>query len=221
MTDALQLLIRSPFFEPIPDRHLTALAEMAVAESYEADDSIVTQHEPAEACHVLIDGEVELSDFQGRSIRLGATEQGIIDPGGPPRSSDDPAYGGRASAESQRTSANGARMLRDLGDVVKRLRGKLDYTPIGFAFLPPRFTLREAQEVHEAIRKHSRAAADHIKSGGGDNDLLDRLRGEPLLKGVDLDGVLDPAAYVGRAPEQVDRFLREVVEPVRKRYATP
>lgn len=38
-----------------------------------------------------------------------------------------------------------------LGDMVKRLRGKLDYTPIGFSFLPPRFTLRDAQEVHEAI----------------------------------------------------------------------
>lgn len=38
-----------------------------------------------------------------------------------------------------------------LGDVVKRLRGKLDYTGIGFALLPPRFTLRDVQEVHEAI----------------------------------------------------------------------
>lgn len=38
-----------------------------------------------------------------------------------------------------------------LGDAVKRLRGKIDYSPIGFAFLPPRFTLREVQEVHEAV----------------------------------------------------------------------
>lgn len=38
-----------------------------------------------------------------------------------------------------------------LGDTVKRLRGKLNYSPIGFAFLPPRFTLRAVQEVHEAI----------------------------------------------------------------------
>lgn len=38
-----------------------------------------------------------------------------------------------------------------LGDVVKRMRGKLDYSPIGFALLPERFTLREVQEVHEAI----------------------------------------------------------------------
>lgn len=38
-----------------------------------------------------------------------------------------------------------------LGDVVKRLRGKLDYTRVGYAFLPDRFTLRDVQEVHEAI----------------------------------------------------------------------
>ncbi len=35
--------------------------------------------------------------------------------------------------------------------MVKRLRGKLDYSPIAFALLPDRFTLREVQEVHEAI----------------------------------------------------------------------
>jgi len=34
---------------------------------------------------------------------------------------------------------------------VKRLRGKLDYTRVGYAFLPDRFTLRDVQEVHEAI----------------------------------------------------------------------
>jgi 8-oxo-dGTP diphosphatase len=38
-----------------------------------------------------------------------------------------------------------------LGQVVKRLRGKLDYTAIGLELLPPRFTLREVQEIHEAI----------------------------------------------------------------------
>lgn len=38
-----------------------------------------------------------------------------------------------------------------LGDVVKRLRGKLDYSTIAFSLLPPAFTLRAVQEVHEAI----------------------------------------------------------------------
>lgn len=38
-----------------------------------------------------------------------------------------------------------------LGHAVKRLRGKLDYTPIAFALLPEQFTLRDLQDVHEAI----------------------------------------------------------------------
>ena len=39
-----------------------------------------------------------------------------------------------------------------LGLAVKRLRGKLDYTPVGFQLLPAEFTLRKLQEVHEAVR---------------------------------------------------------------------
>ena len=39
-----------------------------------------------------------------------------------------------------------------LGLAVKRLRGKLDYTPVGFQLLPLEFTLRQLQEVHEAVR---------------------------------------------------------------------
>jgi 8-oxo-dGTP diphosphatase len=39
-----------------------------------------------------------------------------------------------------------------LGAAVKRLRGKLDYTPVGFPLLPPEFTLRQLQDVHEAVR---------------------------------------------------------------------
>jgi 8-oxo-dGTP diphosphatase len=38
-----------------------------------------------------------------------------------------------------------------LGMAVKRLRGKLDYTPIGFQLLPPAFTLLELQRVHETV----------------------------------------------------------------------
>ena len=38
-----------------------------------------------------------------------------------------------------------------LGDAVKRLRGKLDYSRVAFALLPDLFTLRQLQDVHEAI----------------------------------------------------------------------
>ncbi|MEO1236651.1 MAG: adenylosuccinate lyase, partial [Planctomycetota bacterium] len=77
----------------------------------------------------------------------------------------------------------------------------------------------DRQELHEVIRTHSQAAAARVKSEGRPNDLLDRLRGEPAFEGVDLDAALDPSSFVGRAPEQVDAFVAEVVGPIRERYA--
>ncbi|MCX5659523.1 MAG: adenylosuccinate lyase [Planctomycetota bacterium] len=77
----------------------------------------------------------------------------------------------------------------------------------------------DRQEVHEIIRRHSQAAAQQVKEEGKPNDLLERLATEPMFKGVDLQSVLDPLRFVGRAPQQVDRFIAEMVEPVRKRYA--
>ena len=76
----------------------------------------------------------------------------------------------------------------------------------------------DRQEAHEAIRTCSMAAAHQVKAEGGENDLLDRLRDEPMFEGVDLEAVLDPMAFVGRAPEQVDQFIAEVVDPIRERY---
>jgi adenylosuccinate lyase len=77
----------------------------------------------------------------------------------------------------------------------------------------------DRQEAHELIRKHSQAAGEKVKAEGGGNDLLDRLRSEVMFRDVDFDAVMDPSAYVGRAPEQVNCFMAEVVEPIRLRYA--
>lgn len=77
----------------------------------------------------------------------------------------------------------------------------------------------DRQTLHEVIRTHSQAAAHRVKAEGAANDLLDRLRGDPAFEQVDWDELLDPRTYVGRAPEQVDRFIDQVVEPVRARYA--
>lgn len=77
---------------------------------------------------------------------------------------------------------------------------------------------RDRQEAHEAIRRHSQEAARAVKDEGAPNDLLDRLRAEPLLQGVDFDGALDPSAHIGLAPRQVDRFIAEIVEPLRRTY---
>jgi adenylosuccinate lyase len=76
----------------------------------------------------------------------------------------------------------------------------------------------DRQHAHEAIRVHSQAAGHAVKSEGKPNDLLARLRGEPLFAGLDLDVLLDASAYIGRAPEQVDAFVASVVQPIRTRY---
>ncbi len=76
----------------------------------------------------------------------------------------------------------------------------------------------DRQEAHEVLRRHTQAAGDRVKREGRPNDLLERLRREPAFAGLELNGLLDPARYVGRAPEQVDRFLEMVVEPIRARY---
>jgi adenylosuccinate lyase len=77
----------------------------------------------------------------------------------------------------------------------------------------------DRQELHERIRRHSIAAANVVKQEGGANDLLDRLRADPAFAKVDFAAAFDPAQFVGRAPEQVDEFLTEVIAPIRTRYA--
>jgi hypothetical protein len=66
---------------------------------------------------------------------------------------------------------------------------------------------RSRQEAHERIRRHSRAVAGALKAGG-DNDLLERLRADPLFAGVDFGDALDPARFVGRAPQQASPALK-------------
>ncbi|MEM6313325.1 MAG: adenylosuccinate lyase, partial [Planctomycetota bacterium] len=76
----------------------------------------------------------------------------------------------------------------------------------------------DRQDLHEKIRQHSMAAAEQVKQHGGANDLLDRLRNDEAFAGVDLDNVMDPTKYIGRAPLQTERFVEQVVDPIRKRY---
>ncbi len=76
----------------------------------------------------------------------------------------------------------------------------------------------DRQELHEIIRTHSQAAAHQVKAEGKPNDLIERLRSEPAFAKVDLDGALEPSLFIGRAPQQVDAFIADVVEPIRQRY---
>ncbi|MEX2218046.1 MAG: adenylosuccinate lyase [Phycisphaerales bacterium] len=79
---------------------------------------------------------------------------------------------------------------------------------------------RDRQEVHEVLRRHAHLAGKRVKEQGLPNDLIERLRSEPMLFGLNLDELLDPIAYVGRAPQQVQKFLASEVASIRKGYST-
>lgn len=76
----------------------------------------------------------------------------------------------------------------------------------------------DRQDLHERIRVHSQDAARQVKEQGRANDLMSRLADDPAFAGLDLTGTLDAKRYIGRAPEQVDQFIANVVDPIRQRY---
>jgi adenylosuccinate lyase len=74
----------------------------------------------------------------------------------------------------------------------------------------------DRQQAHERIRQHSIEAARALKNGADRNDMLDRLAADPAfpVSTDDMHSALDPNRFVGRAPQQVDEFLDQVVEPI-------
>jgi len=76
------------------------------------------------------------------------------------------------------------------------------------------------QACHEEIRVLSHQAAKVVKEEGKDNDLVQRIKNTPYFKPIwnELDQLLEPSSFVGRAPQQVVEFLQEEVEPVLAKY---
>ncbi|TAM56721.1 MAG: adenylosuccinate lyase [Acidobacteria bacterium] len=73
----------------------------------------------------------------------------------------------------------------------------------------------DRQQLHERLRVLSGEAGRRVKDGGEKNPLLELVAADPAfaLDRGRLDGLLDPARFIGRAPEQVDEFLATVVQP--------
>jgi len=74
------------------------------------------------------------------------------------------------------------------------------------------------QTLHEKIRQHSHAAAAQVKQAGKPNDLFDRLKSDPAFRKVDFKTTLNPKNYIGRALQQVDEFIKDIVTPIRRKY---
>lgn len=76
------------------------------------------------------------------------------------------------------------------------------------------------QEAHEKIRVLSHEAAGRVKRDGQSNDLIERIRKDAYFAPIhaELDSLLDPKTFIGRAPNQVLEFIREEVSPVLAHY---
>ena len=74
----------------------------------------------------------------------------------------------------------------------------------------------DRQELHERIRELSMEAGRNVKAEGRDNNLLELIAADPSfnLTLEELKKTMDPKKYVGRAPQQVEEFLDEVIRPV-------
>lgn len=102
--------------------------------------------------------------------------------------------------------------------IESRLRAELPFMASENILMAATAAGGDRQELHQRIRDHSQAAADRVKLEGRDNDLIERLRTDAAFDGVDLKRVTDPKHYIGRAPQQVDEFIKDYVTPVRRRY---
>ncbi|OHB44213.1 MAG: hypothetical protein A2069_04240 [Planctomycetes bacterium GWB2_41_19] len=78
----------------------------------------------------------------------------------------------------------------------------------------------DRQELHERIRKHAMDAARRMKEEGTENDLLERIGKDPSFLKIKskLKEISEPGKLVGRAPQQVEEFTSQVLEPLLKRY---
>ncbi|CBY39331.1 unnamed protein product [Oikopleura dioica] len=94
-------------------------------------------------------------------------------------------------------------------------------------FLPQKYrsTLKKScplwLRTHEKFRVLSQEAGARVKNEGAENDLIERIRKCEFFAPIhsQLDSLLEPATFIGRAPEQVDEFIEKEVNPILKRYA--
>ena len=78
----------------------------------------------------------------------------------------------------------------------------------------------DRQELHEKIRRHAMEASRVLKEEGNKNDLLERIERDPSFSMIKsrLKEISDPIGLVGRAPQQVEEFAGQVIDPILKRY---
>ena len=100
--------------------------------------------------------------------------------------------------------------------ITKRLMSELPFMATENIMMDAVKAGGDRQELHEKIRKLSMEAGANVKQKGLENNLLELIANDESfgLSLEDLEKTMDPSKYVGRAPEQVEEFLRDVINPI-------
>lgn len=97
--------------------------------------------------------------------------------------------------------------------IERRIRGELPFMATENIIMAMVEKNASRQEVHEQIRVLSHQAAAVVKEQGGDNDLIERIQKDEFFKPIwgDLESLLNPSTFVGRAPQQTEKFIKNDV----------
>ena len=100
--------------------------------------------------------------------------------------------------------------------IEKRLRSELPFMATENIMMDAVKNGGNRQELHERIRELSMEAGANVKKEGKENNLLELIAADPAfgMNLEDLQKTMDPSKYVGRAPIQVEKFLKDVIAPI-------
>lgn len=100
--------------------------------------------------------------------------------------------------------------------ITKRLMGELPFMATENIMMDAVKNGGNRQELHEKIRTLSMEAGKNVKVEGKENNLLELIAADSSfnLTLEELQKTMDPSKYVGRAPVQVDAFIKNVVQPI-------
>jgi adenylosuccinate lyase len=100
--------------------------------------------------------------------------------------------------------------------IARRLRDELPFLATENLLMAAARKGGDRQVLHERIRVLAQAAGNRLKAEGGENTLLAQVAADPAfrLTPQEIAAAVDPALFVGRAPEQVDEFLEAEIDPI-------
>ena len=100
--------------------------------------------------------------------------------------------------------------------ITKRLMSELPFMATENIMMDAVKAGGDRQELHERIRELSMEAGKRVKQEGLDNNLLELIAADPMFNVTleDLQKTLEPSKYVGRSKEQVEEYLKGVINPI-------